>query len=669
MDFLNWASRRLARWVWCVLACCLALPCAAQTVPTADFFKPAAFSSMRMSPSGKRLCAAIPRADGRLSLAVLDLEDLSKSNIVAGYMGYDVWGVEWVNDERLVFRIYDQSRPAAQQRGTGLFTVSATGGEAPRMLIKPQWNRISEVASIVSRALQPNHGLHTVLRDGSNDVVVAEYVYGAARDLTHVNLKRVDTTTGIARGISAGAPSQAMSWTLDAAGVPRVVEAVDGATATTYWKPKADGEWVKRSEGDRYGNGAGFDPIRVDAHNRLYATVRGGKAADTQSLVVYDMTDAAERPRELLATPGFDFSGSLVLNSKSELLGIRYLTDARATHWLDPAMKKIQAQVDALLPGTVNRLDCGQCDQPERLLVTSRADRQPSAYRLFDSKTGTLAPLTDSRPWIQPKTMAARDMVRITARDGLDMPVHVTRPNGANTPLPTIVLVHGGPWVRGGEWEWDADSQFLASRGYVVIEPEFRGSTGFGRKHFRAGWKQWGLAMQDDVADAALWAVKQGYADPKRICIAGASYGGYATLMGLIRHPEIFRCGFQWVGVTDIELMYTIHWSDFSDDWRRYGMPRLIGDLKSDADQLAATSPVKQAGKITQPLLMAYGGADRRVPIDHGTIFRDAVRKTNPNVEWIVYADEGHGWRLPANSVDFWNRVERFLDKNLKNAP
>ena len=232
-----------------------------------------------------------------------------------------------------------------------------------------------------------------------------------------------------------------------------------------------------------------------------------------------------------------------------------------------------------------------------------------------------------------------------------------------------VVLVHGGPWVRGGEWEWEPQSQFLASRGYVVIEPEFRGSVGFGFKHFRSSWKQWGLTMQDDVADAAQWAIKQGYADPKRVCIAGASYGGYATLMGLIRNPELFRCGVEWVGVTDIDLMYSITWSDASDRWKRYGMPRMVGDRKQDAAQLAATSPIKLADKVTQPLLMAYGGVDERVPIEHGTQFRDAVRKTNQKVEWVVYADEGHGWLLPANRIDFWTRVERFLDKNLKNAP
>jgi len=247
--------------------------------------------------------------------------------------------------------------------------------------------------------------------------------------------------------------------------------------------------------------------------------------------------------------------------------------------------------------------------------------------------------------------------------------VYVTRPNGQKTPAATVVLVHGGPWVRGAEWAWRGEAQFLASRGYVVVEPEFRGSTGYGDRWYRAGWKQWGLAMQDDIADAALWAIKQGYADKARVAIAGASYGGYATLMGLIRNPEIFRCGVEWVGVTDIELMYSITWSDSSDQYQRFGMPVLIGDRVKDAAQLAATSPIKLAAKIDQPLLMAYGGLDRRVPIDHGTQMRDAVQKTNKAIEWMVYNNEGHGWVLPANNDDFWTRVETFLDRNLKVAP
>jgi dipeptidyl aminopeptidase/acylaminoacyl peptidase len=222
--------------------------------------------------------------------------------------------------------------------------------------------------------------------------------------------------------------------------------------------------------------------------------------------------------------------------------------------------------------------------------------------------------------------------------------------------------------VRGKSWGWDPQVQFLASRGYAVLEPEYRGSTGFGSKHFRAGWKQWGLKMQDDIADGTRWAAAQGYADPKRVCIAGASYGGYATLMGLINDPDLYQCGIDWAGVTDINLLYDGHWnftSDLPDGWKQYGMPSLVGDQVKDAEQLKATSPLLQAARIKQPLLLAYGGADQRVPLPHGTKFYKAVKETNPNVEWIEYEEEGHGWALPKNRVDFWSRVEKFLDKNI----
>jgi len=245
------------------------------------------------------------------------------------------------------------------------------------------------------------------------------------------------------------------------------------------------------------------------------------------------------------------------------------------------------------------------------------------------------------------------------------MPVLVTQPaGGVRQPAPTVVLVHGGPWVRGTRWMWEPMAQFMASRGYLVLEPEFRGSTGYGVKLFRAGWKQWGLAMQDDLADTLAWAVKQGWADPKRACIMGASYGGYAAMMGAVTQGDLFKCAINWVGVTDIGLMSSIHWSDFSDEWKNYGMKRLVADPDTDAEQMKRTSPLLRAKEIRMPLLMAYGGEDRRVPIKHGTDMKAALRPDQP-LEWVVYGEEGHGWFNLKTNEDFWGRVERFLGRHI----
>ena len=208
---------------------------------------------------------------------------------------------------------------------------------------------------------------------------------------------------------------------------------------------------------------------------------------------------------------------------------------------------------------------------------------------MFDRVSGQLNPVGTGRPWIDPRTMATRDVVRIAARDGLSIPTLITHPRrttampqGAKVPAPMVVLVHGGPNVRGTRWGWEPSAQFLASLGYLVVEPEFRGSLGYGFRHFKAGWRQWGQAMQDDVTDVTRWAVERGLADPDRVCIAGASYGGYAALMGMIREPKLYRCAINWVGVTDMELLYTVPWSDTSEAAMGYSMPLLIGDPRQD---------------------------------------------------------------------------------------
>jgi dipeptidyl aminopeptidase/acylaminoacyl peptidase len=210
--------------------------------------------------------------------------------------------------------------------------------------------------------------------------------------------------------------------------------------------------------------------------------------------------------------------------------------------------------------------------------------------------------------------------------------------------------------------------QFLASRGYLVISPEFRGSTGYGAAHFKAGWKQWGQAMQDDVADALLWAQAQGLATDKA-CIAGANYGGYSTLMGLVRQPELYRCGVAWAAVTDPFLYLQGNWwvaDDLTEQGRTYGMPHMVGDADKDAAMLTANSPLAQARHIKAPLLLAFGSADQRVPLAHGERLRDALREAGRPPEWVVYDDEGHGWRLVSNQIDFARRVEKFLGQHLK---
>jgi dienelactone hydrolase len=453
-------------------------------------------------------------------------------------------------------------------------------------------------------------------------------------------------------------------WVIDGQGqVKAGVQTVEGRT--TVLAQESDGSWKPRSQFPTYGASAeSFSVNDVGADGQVYINKAAGPDG-ARGLFRYDLTSGHAESQPLVNARGFDIDATLIEDYRThKVLGVHYEADAAGTAWFDAGMKALQAKVDARLPGLINKIDPADCGCAQRVLVTSHSDHQPRLFFLYDRVDDLLIPFGNSRPAIDPRQMADTDFVRIKARDGLEIPVYVTKPHGKG-PWPTVVLVHGGPWVRGWHWRWDEESQFLASRGYLVVKPEFRGSRGYGYALQGAGDRQWGLKMQDDIADATVWAAKQGLSDPQRTCIAGASYGGYATLMGLVRYPDLYRCGVAWAAVTDINLMYDIAWSDFNSDYKTYGMPALIGDQVKDAEQLAATSPLQQAARITRPLLLAHGGVDRRVPIAHATKLMSALEANHAPVTWIEYKDEAHGWKKPETRIAFYERMQQFLDANI----
>lgn len=671
------------KWAHWVAAACVAASSALvhAAAPAIDFFKRPLLDTVALSPSGKYLAAT--RYSDQVKhkvLAIIDLSEKRDLKVVAAYKDADVVDVHWVTDERLVYRLRDEEATYFQSRPYGLFSVDRKGEESPKALIRRHWdsgvvNAPAEIARVRPRdlSLDPNHGFHSTLNDGSANVLVVKRNWAADGSLVSTVLLRVNSETGRSEVVSQGAPSQATDWVADANGNARLVYSNDKDTTQIHWRPTPQANWTLLREMPRYdkvkGTGAILDVLGLAGNDKLYIVTGDSNKLGTTVLATLDLTQPNPQPVPMIATPGYDFDGELVYGAKGKVVGIHYLTDAKGTHWFDTKLKAIQEQVDKLLPNTNNILDCGACDDPSRVLVQAYSDRQPTVYVLYHVAAGKVEPVSGTRPWVKTEEMSSRGFERIKARDGLEFPVHVTRPVGTKGPAPMVVLVHGGPWLRGAEWKWYGTTQFLASRGYAVVEPEFRGSKGFGSKLNLAGWKQWGLAMQDDLADATQWAIDQGIADPKRICIAGGSYGGYATLMGLVRYPQMYRCGIEYFGVTDIELMYTSHWSDFSDDYKTYGIPVRIGDREKDAAQLAATSPLKQHASIKAPLLMGHGRQDPRVPFEHFTKLHDALKGHNPNVDTVIYNEEGHGWNLDSNEANFWTRAETFLDKHLKQAP
>ena len=631
----------------------------ASPIPLLTFFSNPEIEAVRISPSGRYLALTVPASNGRMVLAVAEIGSDKPPVVVAGSSRVDVYDVRWVNDERLVYNVVDLKVAAYDQlNGPGLATVKRDGSGA-RVLIRGLW--VVEMG--IGNELSPDHGLLEVLRDGSNDIIVGQYQFNATHDFIGIVPKRLDVTTGRWRSLAVGAPANAVSWVFDAKGEPRALRTLHNGRGEVFWR---EGPETWRSLLNAPSLDMPWEPYAID-RGKLYVT---SPAADsTEELKVFDVATGKLGDEALVSTPGFDGIDALIYDEsdRERVIGLRVDTDAETTVWFDPALKKLQALADARFPDRINRISCADCTRAGAMLVESFSDRDPGTYSVYRPSTGEWTTIGRARPAVDPKQMATVDLHRIKARDGLDLPVWVTTPRGAaQAARPAVVLVHGGPWVRGKHWRWDADAQFLASHGFVVIEPEYRGSTGFGRSHMRAGFRQWGTAMQDDVADAVKWAAGKGLVDAKRVCIAGASYGGYATLMGTIRYPDLYRCGVAWVAVSDPRLLFEPMWqSDMPREAREFSLPVMIGDPVKDAAMLKAAAPVERAREIKVPMLLAFGSQDQRVPIDHGDRIRAAMRAAGNEPEYVVYAGEGHGWLKVENRIDFWTRVEKFLAKNL----
>ncbi len=633
--------------------------------PIAHFFDNPAFHSPLLSPDGKMLAVIIGSPGKRDGLAVIDLAT-NQVFSTARFPDADVGKVQWVNKQRLVFDTSDgKEAPGFRQDAPGLYAANFDGSAFKQLAQRRAWRK-AQKAVAKDRLLPPgSRMLDQAPAQDSDAIYVVTRDPSLPSNKTNWDLLKVDTVTGITSKVEH--PENTHQWMLDAKGEPRLIMTVERDTGTMRLRDTATGSWKDLTTYKLYGsNRAAFAPVAFGADGTFYVTAQAGK--DKTALHTYDLATGKLSEQPLINMVDYDFRGRLIF-SNGKLIGFRALSDAETTNWFDPGMKALQDEVDKLLNNTINLLSVAPRAETPWVLVESYSDTIPKTVRLFNTKTKAFNVVGSAYPGIKPEQMGSQEAVKYTARDGLEIPALLTMPPGvAKGKAPLVVLVHGGPYVRGASWGWQPDVQFLASRGYAVLEPEFRGSTGFGAKHFRAGWKQWGLAMQNDIADGTRWAIAKGYADPKRVCIAGASYGGYAALMGLVNDPDLYKCGINWVGVTDINLLYDGDWKftgDASDTWLDYGLPELVGDQVKDAAQLKANSPLLQAARIKQPLLLAYGEVDQRVPLFHGEKFYQAVKPHNQDVEWVVYPGEGHGWVLPQNRIDFWTRVEKFLDRQI----
>jgi len=609
-----------------------------------DFARLPAYGQARLSPDAKRLAALAPGAWGRTMLVAMDLGS-RKVWPVAKFLDADVTRFDWVNDHWLVLFANDLEAGSGEGPSRGFYGVSVDGEK----LNPIGGNCIPGMAGLIAYVAP--------FDDGSNDILVT----GLYRD-GFDNAFRLDVTAmrGPCRSIVRELPRRAQSPVFDHHQQLRALIAVsdDAKRATLKYRATPDAAWTTMAESDI--TQPAIEPVAFGGDDRtLYVSAPDGESG-TLALFAFD-TEHRSLGEKLVALQGFDIDGGLIFSRRShQLLGIRIEGDRPRTVWFDADMARAQAAVDAALPGTINELSGEPGDS---LLVFAHSDTDPGRYFLYAAQQRRLEELVSASGWIKPEQMSPMKAIRYRARDGLTIPAYLTLPEGRPAAkLPLIALIHGGPHAR-DTWGFNPEVQFLASLGYAVLQPNFRGSTGYGRRYLQAGWRQWGLAMQDDVTDGIEHLAAQGTIDRHRVCIMGASYGGYAALMGLAKEPALFRCGVDAAGPSDIGLEFTAV-SDLTDSiWERYFMRQVMADPDTMRAQIGDTSPLRQADRIKAPVLLVYGDKDRRVPMIHGIRMRDALEEHHATYEWLKIRGEAHGFLREENRALYYRTVEQFLRK------
>jgi dipeptidyl aminopeptidase/acylaminoacyl peptidase len=626
---------------------------AAAKLPTVeDFFRHSKFANATLSPSGQFLAALAP-VNGRLNLVVVDLKGKS-SVAVTAFQNNDVANVRWVNNKRLVYSTIDLKAGLGEQRGGGFYAIDRDG-QAPRE-ITPSYAKLIESGI---RVLRYTTMLSRVGDD--SDEIFAET---NERSSKFTDVYRLNTRTGAKQLLTFDAPGGVTTWVVDRDGVPRAAVQIEKAESFRLWvRPTATAPW-KSVHQSSLKDGDGVKPLAFDWAGDLYVSAR---AKGEDKAAIYKLVlDTGALGEKIASDPFYDITDGLIFDVvQKKLVGVAVDGDKPNFIWLDQQWARWHGTLEATLPNRVNRLS--RTTDSSSLLVVSSSDRVAAESFLFDPVNRKLEELGAALPWMNAASLGERVFMRYESRDGTSIPAYVTYPpNVERSNLPLVLYVHGGPWVRGDEWNFDRMAQFLATRGYAVLQPNFRGTEGNGWRHFRSSWKQWGLTMQDDLADGVQHLIRKGIVDGKRVCIMGASYGGYATMMGLVKDPDLYKCGINYVGVTDPMLLHTVTWSDTADtDWARYRMADMVGDPDKDKELLSRASPLQRATEIKAPILMAYGGEDYRVPLVHGERMKTALDARGVPVEWVVYREEGHGWLKEENQYDFARRVEKFLAKHI----
>lgn len=609
--------------------------CAQTQIPLENFFKNPEKIDYQVSPDGTYFSFMAPY-ENRLNLFVQKIGSDTTIRITSE-TERDITASMWAGNNRILF-IKDTGGDENYQ----LYGVNIDGSDLK------SYTNFPNVRTTIIDPLRKIDSLVIIGMNKRNPQVFDPY---------RLNLNTGELT------LLAENPGNIQGWMTDHDGKLRVANAiVDGVNNQILYRETEDQPFqpVLTTNFKETVSFAVFTPD----NKMVYALTNIGR--DKTALVLMDPKTCEEK-------------GVLYMNDKYDISDLNYsekknrLTVVACEghkdmirHYFDKDEEEIRKKLEAQLPGYNVGVTSMSKDENIRMIYAGN-DRTYGTYYLYNVKENKLTKVADIAPWIKEEEMCAMNPITYTSRDGLTIEGYLTLPKGYTMEnaknLPVVVNPHGGPWIR-DSWGYNPEVQFLASRGYAVLQMNFRASTGYGRKFTELGYKQWGQTMQNDITDGVKWLIKEGIADPKRVAIYGASYGGYATLAGVTFTPDLYACAVDYVGVSNLlSFMNTIppYWKPLLDM-----MHEMIGDPETDKEMMEKYSPVFHVDQIKAPLFIAQGANDPRVNKAESDQMVEALKKRGVEVEYMVKENEGHGFSNEENKFDFYRAMEKFLDKYLK---
>lgn len=603
-------------------------------IPLEDFFRNSPQAAFQLSPDGKHLSFMAPYQD-RMNIFVRNLDE-EEATQLTHETERSIDGYFWVDNTRILFMKDDGG-----DENYHLFGVNLDGSDL--------------------RCYTPFDGVRVRIIDDLEDIPDQVLIGMNKRNPEFFDPYRLDLKTGELTQLAEN-PGNWQGWMTDHNGVLRSVTAiVDGVNTQILYRDHDD-EDFRAVLTTNFKESVEFMIFTPD-NKYVYAATNLGR--DKSVLVLMDPA-TCEEIEVLYENPIYDISSISYSRKRKKLLGVFCSGHKEPVrHYFDEEEKNLKEKMRNFFPG----LHCGMtdCDKAEeKYLLYVGSDRNKGTYYYYDIHEDQPRKIASLSPWLNEEEMVEMEAIKYTTRDGLELEAYLSLPKSFDknnpTPHPVIINPHGGPWAR-DYWGFDSVVQFLCNRGYTVFNMNFRGSTGYGRKFLEASYKEWGRKMQDDISDGVTYLIKEGIADPKRVAIYGASYGGYAVLAGLAFTPELYCCGIDYCGVSNLfTFMNTIppYWKPMLEM-----MYEQVGNPETDHDLLAAASPALHADKIRVPLFIAQGANDPRVNKAESDQMVEALRKNGVEVEYMVKENEGHGFHNQENRFDFYRAMEKFLTKYL----